>query len=65
MLGGIRLIEAFEHGSEYGQRRGEVMHGTRPVVEAVGNRIEFLLRVDRQVRTLGQVLAQQAVSILA
>ena len=65
MPGGIGLIEAFEHGSEYSQRRGEVMHGTRPIIEAVGNRIKFLLRVDRQVRPLGQVLAQQAVGILA
>lgn len=41
------------------------MDGTRAVVEQVGDRIELLLAVDRQVRALGQVLKDQPVGVLA
>ena len=65
MLGGIRLIEAFEHGPEYCQRRGEVVNGPGARIELVGDGIQLLLGVHGQVRPLGQILAQQAVGVLA
>ena len=47
------------------QHEGEDLQGVAPVVgragsavEAIGYGVEFLLCVDRQVRSLGQVLAQ-------
>ncbi len=42
-----------------------VQRGPRAGVEAVGDGIEFLLGVDGQVGAFGQVLAQQAVGVLA
>lgn len=61
------------HGAELGlgesviwvvglQRRVESIPLARPGVEAQGDLVEIVLAVDRQVRSLGQVLAQQAVS---
>ena len=35
----------------------------RPVVQAVGDSIEFVLCVDREVGSFGQVLSQQAVGV--
>src|SRR5258708_10683119 len=40
------------------------MGGTRSAVEAVGDGIEFVLTVDREVSALWQVLTQQPVSVL-
>ena len=41
------------------------MGSARSVVEAVGDGIELVLTVDREVGALGQVLAQQPVGVLA
>src|SRR5260370_26184342 len=41
------------------------VRSTRSAVEAVGDRIEFVLAVDREVGAFGQVLTQQSVGILA
>ena len=35
-----------------------------PAVQTVGNCIEFVLTVDREVRAFGQILAQQPVGVL-
>src|SRR5690554_3273798 len=59
------LGELFQHGLVDGDRRVEAVDGARAVVEPVGDRIELFLAVDRQVRALGQVLAQQTVDVLA
>src|SRR5258707_9953563 len=40
------------------------MGGTRSAVEAVGDGIEFVLTVDREVRALWQILTQQPVGVL-
>ncbi len=50
---------------EDGQRSVEAVGGARSVVQAVGDAIELFLAVDAQVGALGQVLAQQAVGVLA
>ncbi len=59
------VIDLVQHGLVDSNGRIEPMHGARSVVEQVGNRIEFLLAVHRQIRALGQVLADQAVGVLA
>ncbi len=59
------LGDPLQHGLVDSDRWVEAVDGARAAVEPVGDRIELLLAVDRQVRTLGQVLAQQAVDILA
>ena len=41
------------------------MCGTRPAVETIGDGVEVILTVDREVSALGQILAQQAVGVLA
>src|SRR6202051_5409291 len=41
------------------------MGSARSAVEAVGDGIEFVLTVDREVSTLGQILPQQPVGVLA
>jgi len=41
------------------------MCGTRPAVETVGDGVEVILTIDREVRALWQILAQQAVGVLA
>jgi hypothetical protein len=41
------------------------MRGTRPAVEAIGDSVEVILTVDREVSALGQILAQQTVGVLA
>ena len=51
--------------SEALQRREPVVCSARAAVHAVGNSVEFVLGVDRQVRALGQVLSQQPVGVLA
>ena len=43
------------------QRRMPIVRSAWPVVEAVGDGVEFVLAVDRQVGALGQVLAKQAI----
>src|ERR1700677_5086487 len=43
----------------------ECMCGTRPAIEAIGDAIKVILAVDREVSTLRQILAQQAVGVLA
>lgn len=35
----------------------------RPDIQLIGNRIQLFLAVDRQVRTFGQILADQAVDV--
>ena len=46
------------------QGRGEVQTFSGARVEAMGDGVQLALRVSRQVRALGQVLAQQAIRIL-
>ena len=46
------------------QGRGEVQTFSGARVEAMDNGVQLALRVLRQVRALGQVLAQQAIRIL-
>src|ERR1700751_1597318 len=41
------------------------MRSTRTAVEAVGDAIEFVLAVDREVSALRQILPQQPVGVLA
>lgn len=45
-------------------RAFEVEAFARPDAQLIGNRIQMLLAVDRQVRAFGQVLADQAVDVL-
>src|SRR5258708_11134185 len=40
------------------------MGSARSGVQAVGDGVEFVLTVDREIRALGQVLAQQPVGVL-
>ena len=46
------------------QRRGKVQTFSRARVQAIGDGVQLALRVPRQVRALGQVLAQQAIGVL-
>ena len=54
-----------KHPGEDDERRLKAMCGARPYLQAVGDSVELFLAVDTQVRALGQVLAQQAVRVLA
>ena len=54
-----------EHPGEDDEWRLEAVRGAWPGVQAVGNSIELFLTIDAQVRSLGQVLAQQAVGVLS
>ncbi len=54
-----------EHPAEDDEWRLEAVRGAWPGVQAVGDSVELFLAVDAQVRALGQVLAQQAVGVLA
>src|SRR5258708_18988119 len=53
-----------EHTFEHLEWRMKGMCSTRSAVEAVGDGIEFVLTVDREVSALWQVLTQQPVSVL-
>ena len=59
------MIELVQHGLVDADGRVEAVDGARAVVEQVGDRIELLLAVDREVRALGQELADQPVGVLA
>src|SRR5271154_1058496 len=61
----IRSRGKFKHAGEDFERRVECMCGTRPAVETIGHGVEVILTVDREVSALGQILAQQAVGVLA
>src|SRR3990167_47873 len=63
--GGIGLIELVQHGLVDADGRVEAVDGARAGVEQVGDRIELLLAADREVRALGQELADQPVGVLA
>ena len=58
------MIELVQHGVVDHDGWVEPVDGARAVVEQVGNRIELFLAVDRKVRALGQVLADQPVGVL-
>ena len=58
---GIVLIELFQHRLVDHDGRVEAVNGARAGVEQVGNRIELLLAVHREVGALGQVLTDQPV----
>ena len=58
-------MSEIEHLCEDLKRRAERMGCARSAVEAVGDGIEFVLAVQRQVGALGQVLAQQPIGVLA
>jgi hypothetical protein len=53
-----------EHRGDHLERRVKVVRSPGSMVKAIGDRIEFVLAVDRQIGALGQVLAQQAVGVL-
>jgi hypothetical protein len=55
----------FEHCGEDLQRGVEGMRRAGSIVQAVGNVVEFGLRVDGQIGALGQVLPQQPIGVLA
>ena len=59
------MIELVQHGLVDADGRVEAVDGARAVVEQVGNRIELLLAVHRQVCALGQELTDQPVGVLA
>jgi hypothetical protein len=44
------------------QRRGQIQTFSWARVQPMGNGVQLALRIPRQVRTLGQVLAQQTIS---
>ena len=46
------------------QRRSYAQALSGPVVDLIGNSVELLLAVAREIRALGQVLAHQAVGVL-
>jgi hypothetical protein len=46
------------------QGRGEVQTFSRARIQAMGDGVQFVSTVPRQVRALGQVLAQQAIRVL-
>ena len=50
---------------EHFQRRVPVVGGARPIVQAVGDGVEFVLAEQAQIGALGKVLAQQPVGVLA
>ena len=54
----IRSRGKFKHAGEDFERRVECMCGTRPAVETIGDGVEVILTVDREVSALGQILAQ-------
>ena len=54
------MIELVQHGLVDDDRRVEAVDGARAVVEQVGNRIELLLAVHRQVCALGQELSKRS-----
>jgi hypothetical protein len=43
----------------------EYVSGARAAVQAVGNRIEFVLTVDQEVGAFGQITAHQLVGVFA
>ena len=43
----------------------ERVSGARPAVQAVGDHVEFVLTVEREVGAFRQILAQQPVGVLA
>jgi len=59
------LIELVQHGLVDADGRVEAVDGARAVVEQVGNRIELLLAVDREVCAFGQELTDQPIGVLA
>ena len=46
------------------QRRGNVETFSRARIQAMGDGVQLALGIARQVRALGQVLAQQAIGVL-
>lgn len=59
------MIELVQHGLVDHDGWVEAVDGARAVVEQIGNGIELLLAVHRQVCALGQELADQPVGVLA
>jgi len=59
------LVETFQHGPVDTYRREVAVDGTWPLVEALRDLIELLLAADGQVRAFREVLAQEAVGVLA
>ena len=55
----------FEHCGEHLQRGVEGMRGAGSIVQAIGDGVQFSLGVHRQIGTLGQVLPQQPIGVLA
>ena len=63
--GALGLVKTFQHGPIDTDRWKVAVDRPWPLVEAFRDRIKFFLAVDGQVRTLRQVLAQEAVGVLA
>lgn len=58
------LTDFFQHGVVDADLRIEAVNGAWPAVELIGNRIERLLAVNRQIRAFGQVLSDKHVDVL-
>jgi hypothetical protein len=52
--GSIRSRSKFKHAGEDFEWRVECMRGTRPAVKAIGDGVEVILTVDREVSALAQ-----------
>jgi hypothetical protein len=59
------LVKTLHHGPVDADRWKVAVDGPGPLVETVSDRIELFLAVDGQVGALRQVLAQEAVGVLA
>jgi hypothetical protein len=59
------LVKTLHHGPVDANRWKVAVDGPGPLVETLGDRIELFLAVDGQVGALRQVLAQEAVGVLA
>lgn len=55
----------FESPCEYLKRRSEGVRCTRAVVKAIRSGVELFLRIGAQIGSLGQVLPDQSVGVLA
>ena len=58
------MTDFSQHSLVHADGRVEAVNGPGPAVELVGNRIELLLAVDRQVHALGQILSNEPVDVL-
>ncbi len=58
-----RLLCQGEYMSEHRERRVAAMRSVGPVVQAVGDHVQFFLAVDVQIGALGRILATRPVGV--